>query len=247
MQTSTCQQEKIEPNHEIGILFGLLGVTFAPTFLSLRGSQREKKEHTSSDTDQFLNVSYQSLLKASEGFSPANLIGKGSFGSVYKGVIENSETTICHQGTNLLHPAASKSFFAECEILKNIRHHNLVKALSACSGYDHRGDDFKALIYVFMVNGSLEEWLHPTQNTGDTDEKPRSLTFSQRLNIAIDVAMASDYLHHHCQTPIVHCDLKPSNVLNDDMVGHVGDFGLVRFLHKTTSGNKRNNWLCSSR
>ncbi|XP_021830543.1 LRR receptor-like serine/threonine-protein kinase EFR [Prunus avium] len=177
----------------ISLVCGILGVTFALTFLYLRSSRREKKEHTSSDSDQFLKVSYQSLLKASEGFSPANLIGKGSFGSVYKGVIENSETTIA------------------------------IKVLSACSGYDHRGDDFKALIYAFMVNGSLEEWLHPTHNTGDTNEKPRSLTFSQRLNIAIDVAMALDYLHHHCQTPIVHCDLKPSNVLlNDDMVGHVG-------------------------
>ncbi|VVA29111.1 PREDICTED: probable LRR receptor [Prunus dulcis] len=97
-------------------------------------------------------VSYQSVLKASEGFSLANLIGKGSFGSVYKGVIENSETTIAIKVRNLLHPAASKSFFVECEALKNIRHRNLVKVLSACSGYDHRSDDFKVLIYVFMVN-----------------------------------------------------------------------------------------------
>ncbi|CAL9006349.1 unnamed protein product [Prunus brigantina] len=220
----------------ISLVCGVLGVTFALTFLYLRSSRIEKKEeHTS---NQFLKVSYQSLLKASEGFSPANLIGKGSFRSVYKGVIENSETTIAIKVLNLLHPVASKSFFAECEALKNIRHRNLVKVLSACSEYDHRVDDFKALIYVFIVNGSLEEWLQPTHNTGDTNEKPRSLTFSQRLNIAIDVAMALDYLHHHCQTPIVHCDLKPSNVLlNDDMVGHVGDFGLVRFLHETTSGN----------
>ncbi|PRQ57061.1 putative protein kinase RLK-Pelle-LRR-XII-1 family [Rosa chinensis] len=61
--------------------------------------------------------------------------------------------------------------------------------------------------------------------------------FSQRLNIAIDVSMALDYLHNHCETSIVHCDLKPSNVLDDDMVGHVGDFGLVRFLPRT-SGNQ---------
>lgn len=57
------------------------------------------------------------------------------------------------------------------------------------------------------------------------------MSFIQRLNIAIDVANALDYLHNHCETPIVHCDLKPSNVLlDDDMVAHVGDFGLARFI-----------------
>ena len=51
------------------------------------------------------------------------------------------------------------------------------------------------------------------------------------MNIAIDVANALEYLHYHCHAPIVHCDLKPSNVLLDDeMIGHVGDFGLARFL-----------------
>ena len=90
-----------------------------------------------------------------------------------------------------------------------------------------------------MVNGSLKERLHPVHDiNGVTNERQRILKFSQRLNIAIDISMALDYLHHHCETPIVHCDLKSSNVLlNDDMVGHVGDFGLVRFLPRT-SGNQ---------
>lgn len=63
-----------------------------------------------------------------------------------------------------------------------------------------------------------------------------SLNIVQRLNIAIDVASALDYLHHHCQTPIVHCDLKPSNVLlDDDMTAHLGDFGLARFLSQSSN------------
>ncbi|TQE13228.1 hypothetical protein C1H46_001312 [Malus baccata] len=79
-----------------------------------------------------------------------------------------------------------------------------------------------------MVNGSLEMWLHP-RNDEHTWSKRLSLV--QRLNIAIDVASALDYLHHCCETSIVHCDMKPSNVLLDeDMVAHVGDFGLARFL-----------------
>ena len=86
-----------------------------------------------------------------------------------------------------------------------------------------------------MANGNLDEWLHPTSRTEETLEEPRNLSLLQRLNIVIDVANALDYLHHHCQTPIVHCDLKPSNVLLDnEMIGHVGDFGLAKLLFNAT-------------
>ncbi|KAB2595922.1 LRR receptor-like serine/threonine-protein kinase [Pyrus ussuriensis x Pyrus communis] len=218
----------------ISLLCGLSGVPFSLAFLYVCCFQRVKKEHPSSDSETFPKMSYQSLLKATDGFSSANLIGTGSFGSVYKGLLDQGETTIAIKVLNLITHGASKSFTAECEALKNIRHRNLVKVLSACSGCDYRGCDFKALIYEYMVNGSLDEWLHPTQTNIETNERPRSLTFSRRLNIAIDVAMAMDYLHHQCHVPIVHCDLKPSNVLLDgDMIGHVGDFGLARFLPRT--------------
>ena len=83
-----------------------------------------------------------------------------------------------------------------------------------------------------MENGNLDEWLHPRDETLD---KARNLSLLQRLNIAIDVANALDYLHHHCQTPIIHCDLKSRNILLDDeMMGHVGDFGLARLLFDAT-------------
>ena len=61
------------------------------------------------------------------------------------------------------------------------------------------------------------------------------------MNTTIDVASALDYLHYHCETPIVHCDLKPSNVLlNDEMVGHVNDFSLARFLHDIIQDSSTN-------
>ncbi|CAL9006339.1 unnamed protein product [Prunus brigantina] len=226
----------------ISLVCGILGVILVLTFLYLQCLRREKKEIASSDSDKFLKVSYQSLLKATDAFSSTNLIGMGSFGSVYKGVLEDGGTTIAIKVFNLVRRGAYKSFTAECEALKNIRHRNLVKVLSVCSGSDYRGNDFKALIYEFMVNGSLEEWLHPAGTNGEINDGQRSLTFCQRLNIAIDVAMAVEYLHHHCHTPTVHCDLKPSNVLlDDDMIGHVGDFGLAKFLpitSQTSSGNQ---------
>ncbi|CAL5403851.1 unnamed protein product [Camellia sinensis] len=183
----------------------------------------------------YVKLSYQSLLKAADGFSPANMIGMGSFGSVYKGILDHSEKVVAVKVLNLQFRGASKSFVAECEALRRIRHRNLVKVFTACSSVDCNGNDFKALVYDFMVNGSLEDWLHANENEDEVHVKSRNLNILQRLNIAVDVASALDYLHHHCSEPIVHCDLKPSNVLlNDEMIGHVGDFGLARFLPEGT-------------
>ncbi|XP_039038953.1 probable LRR receptor-like serine/threonine-protein kinase At3g47570 [Hibiscus syriacus] len=159
-----------------------------------------------------------------------NLLGSGSFGSVYKGILEESGAVIAVKVLNLLNRGASKSFLAECESLKNIRHRNLVKILTAISGVDFQGNDFKALVYEFMANGSLEEWLHPSTEMNES-EMMRNLSLFQRVDVAIDVAHALEYLHHHCELSIIHCDLKPSNILLDEeMVGHLSDFGLAKIL-----------------
>ena len=102
-----------------------------------------------------------------------------------------------------------------------------------CSSVDFRGNDFKAVVFEFMPNGCLDAWLHHKENQQWEHKK---LSLIQRLNIAIDVASALDYLHCQCETPIVHCDLKPSNILLDsDMTARVGDFGLAKFLKETVS------------
>ncbi|XP_048129454.1 probable LRR receptor-like serine/threonine-protein kinase At3g47570 [Rhodamnia argentea] len=198
------------------ILFGLLGVTLVITFLYLCWLKQKRNEPISSCLDDSsLNLSYGTLLKVTDGFSSTNLIGAGTFRSVYKG----------------LQHGALKSFKAKCEALKCIKHINLPKLLTACLGIDYKGDEFKALVYEFMVNGSLQEWLHPNPAPNDVDGNLKKLSLVQRVNISIDVASALDYLHNQCDSPIIHCDLKPSNVLLDaDMVGHVGDFGLTKVV-----------------
>ncbi|XVE90458.1 hypothetical protein DITRI_Ditri20bG0079500 [Diplodiscus trichospermus] len=218
----------------IAIISGLLGggVILILSFLLVFRFKKKRSQPTSTRTENsLLKLSYQSILKATDGFLSANLVGAGSFGSVYTGILEDQGTVVAIKVLNLLNPGSSRSFMAECEALRNIRHRNLVKLLTACSGVDYHGNDFKALVYEFMVNGSLEDWLHPSSNRNEAEQSTKKLNFHQRINVAIDVACALDYLHHHCETSIVHCDLKPSNILLDDeMIGHVGDFGLAKFI-----------------
>ena len=198
---------------------------------------RRKRSKTKTPSTMFMpghpSISYSQLVKATDGFSPTNLLGSGSFGSVYKGELdgEDGESTnlVAVKVLKLQIPGAVKSFIAECEALRNMRHRNLVKIVTACASIDSRGNDFKAIVYDFMPNGSLEGWLHPDANDEQTEQ--RYLDLTDRVTILLDVAYALDYLHSDGPDPVIHCDLKPSNVLLDaDMVAHVGDFGLAKII-----------------
>ncbi|CAL1373929.1 unnamed protein product [Linum trigynum] len=178
--------------------------------------------------DDFVKLSYRDIHDATNGYSHETVIGSGGIGTVYKGNLEQMEAPVAIKVFNLQEKKAYKRLVVECKIMRNIRHRNLVKILSCCSSTDNKGNAFGALVYEFVENGCLDKWLHCGNDGINTSHH---LSLPLRLNIAIDVASALHYLHDLSGTSIVHCNLKPSNVLLDhDMVAHVSDFGLARIL-----------------
>nr|XP_033513124.1 receptor kinase-like protein Xa21 isoform X2 [Nicotiana tomentosiformis] len=165
--------------------------------------------------------SYYDLQRATQDFNGNNLLGSGSFGSVYKGALTDG-MIVAVKVFNVQMEGTFQTFDRECEILRNLRHRNLTKIISSCCKLD-----FKALVLEYMPNESLDKLLY---------SREYFLNIKQRLNIMVDVASALEYLHHGYPVPVIHCDLKPSNVLLDkDMVGHLTDFGIAKLLTKEES------------
>ncbi|XP_004295582.1 PREDICTED: probable LRR receptor-like serine/threonine-protein kinase At3g47570-like [Fragaria vesca subsp. vesca] len=204
----------------IYVILGILSAIFLVTSIWIVILRRKKNVKAATDTSltqfQLRRVSYLELQSATNGFNESNLLGTGGFGTVYKGTLSDG-LDVAIKVFNLTLEGASTSFEAECEMLSNIRHRNLAKGISCCSQID-----FKALVLNYMSNDSLDKCLY-SQNI--------FLNILQRLTIMIDVASALEYLHHGYETPIVHCDLKPSNILlDDDLCAHVADFGIAKLL-----------------
>eukprot|EP01018_Ginkgo_biloba_P007095 Gb_24499 [translate_table: standard] len=172
-----------------------------------------------------LRINRAQLMAATANFSEQNLIGRGGFSTVYKGILPNGRIIAVKWMKIAEEILAKRNFLAEMKILGRIRHRNLLKIL----GYFSDAKEM-ALILEFMPNGSLENLLH--------GEGRYPLEWKQRLNIAIGIAQGLAYLHHESRTTVVHCDLKPSNVLLDeDFEPHIADFGVAKMsnLHMTES------------
>ncbi|KAG6515053.1 hypothetical protein ZIOFF_025432 [Zingiber officinale] len=209
--------------------------------LSVLIYRRKKKQEESPTSSSPLDmhypiISYFELSKSTAGFDASNLIGKGRYGSVYKATLDRDGKIVAVKVFDLQQFGCSRSFLTECETLSRICHRNLVKIITCCSSVDSNGNDFKAIVFDFMPNKSLNRWLHPQLERNGEHQQISYISLKQRLNIAIDVAEALYYLHSCCKPPVVHCDLKPSNILLDeDMVAHVSDFGLAKILPEAIS------------
>ncbi|PHT81116.1 hypothetical protein T459_14131 [Capsicum annuum] len=183
---------------------------------------KRRKKGKSKDVEKVLeirthqSVSYDEIQRATNNFDGSNLIGVGSSGSVYKGTLFGG-TVVAIKVLDMENEQVCKRFDTECKVMRNVRHRNLVPVITICSGANIR-----AFVLQFMPNGSLENWLY---------KEDCHLNLLQRVTVMLDAAMGIEYLHLGYDTPIVHCDLKPANILLDeDMVAHVGDFGISKIL-----------------
>lgn len=200
---------------------GIVGLLILGVYVRYRKQQAKLLDKDALPLTTLERISYYELQRATDNYAESNLLGAGTFGRVYKGNLSDGRV-VAVKVFNLQVEGACKSFQVECEVLRNLRHRNLTKVISSCSN-----PDFKALVLEFIPNGSLEKWLYSPNYF---------LDIKQRLNIMIDVAQALEYLHFGNPTPVIHCDLKPSNILVDEnLVAHVSDFGIAKLFDQEQS------------
>ncbi|XP_031268854.1 probable LRR receptor-like serine/threonine-protein kinase At1g05700 [Pistacia vera] len=163
---------------------------------------------------------YSDVIKITKNF--ATVLGRGGFGTVYHGCIDNIEVAV-----KMLSPSSAqgyKEFHAEVELLMRVHHRNLTTLV----GYYIEGTNM-GLIYEYMPKGTLEQHLSGNKNQ-------YFLSWEERMQIALDAAQGLEYLHNGCKPPMVHRDVKPSNILlNEKLQAKIADFGLSR-VFSTESG-----------
>ncbi|KAL9324723.1 hypothetical protein ACSQ67_009580 [Phaseolus vulgaris] len=162
-----------------------------------------------------------------------NIIGSGGYGAVYRSAVDGlgyvAVKKIWEQ--KKLDKKLENSFHTEVKILGNIRHRNIVKLMCCISK-----EDTMLLVYEYVENHSLDRWLHRKNKSSSAvsgSVHHAVLDWPKRLHIAIGTAQGLSYMHHDCSPPIVHRDVKTSNILLDDQFNaKVADFGLARILMK---------------
>ncbi|GAB2276974.1 hypothetical protein Dimus_011682 [Dionaea muscipula] len=173
--------------------------------------------------------SYEELVQATANFREK--VGQGAFAMVYKGNLDpdngSTDLVVAVKRVDNVVKESDKEFESEVSAIARTNHRNLVRLVGYCNEGQHR-----LLVYEFMNNGSVADVLF-----GD-EEKPSWFT---RMQIAVGTARGLYYLHEECSTQIIHCDIKPQNVLLDDsFTARISDFGLAKLLRvdqtRTTTG-----------
>ncbi|KAK9293190.1 hypothetical protein L1049_021179 [Liquidambar formosana] len=170
-----------------------------------------------------MNFNYRDLQCRTSNFS--ELLGTGGFGSVYKGCLGDG-TLIAVKKLDRVLPHGEKEFITEVNTIGSMHHMNLVRLCGYCSEGSQR-----LLVYEFLKNGSLDKWIFPTYQCRD-----KILDWPTRFNIAIATAQGIAYFHEQCRNRIIHCDIKPENILLDEnFCPKVSDFGLAKLMGREHS------------
>ncbi|XP_054813604.1 G-type lectin S-receptor-like serine/threonine-protein kinase LECRK1 [Prosopis cineraria] len=161
------------------------------------------------------SFTYEALKEATHDFSEE--VGRGSFGIVYKGALKSmTNTVVAVKRLDRMAQEREKEFRNELSAIGNTCHKNLVRLIGFCDEGVHR-----LLVYEFMSNGTLADILFGKF-------KP---VWNLRVNFALGIARGLLYLHEECDTPILHCDIKPQNILIDEHLrAKISDFGLAKLL-----------------
>ncbi|KAK9054725.1 hypothetical protein SSX86_025804 [Deinandra increscens subsp. villosa] len=165
---------------------------------------------------------YEEVLSCTDGFSESNLLGLGTYGSVYYGLLREQEVAV-----KRMTATKTKEFIAEMKLLCKVHHTNLVELIGYAAS-----DDELFLIYEYAQKGSLGSHLHDPQNKGHP-----ALSWIMRVQIALDAARGLEYIHEHTKPHYVHRDIKTSNILLDGgFKAKISDFGLAKLVGITNDG-----------
>ncbi|XP_072997468.1 putative receptor protein kinase ZmPK1 [Typha latifolia] len=172
-------------------------------------------------SSQFRRYTYKELERATGYFKDE--LGRGGSGTVYKGVLDDERVIAVKKLEDVIQ--GEEEFQSELSIVGRIYHMNLVRMWGFCSERAHR-----VLVSEYIENGSLDKILF------DSDSTPCLLGWKQRYQIAVGVAKGLAYLHHECLEWVIHCDVKPENILLDrDFEPKITDFGLAKLLNRDGS------------